>query len=86
MSFGIPPILLGSAQFGAIRAMASSLGVDVSPINVREASEIEARHRDVCAISEWRPDRDRERIAVVYRDLIIALAAQHKLPAIYSNR
>ena len=31
----------GIAQFGAIRAMASSLGVDVSPINVREASEIE---------------------------------------------
>ena len=35
----------GIAQFGAIRAMASSLGVDVSPINVREAARLKALSR-----------------------------------------
>jgi putative tryptophan/tyrosine transport system substrate-binding protein len=75
----------GIAQFGAIRAMASSLGVDVSPINVREASEIEG------AIATFAQSPNGGLIVTgsasqVYRDLIIALAAQHKLPAIYSNR
>jgi putative ABC transport system substrate-binding protein len=68
----------GIAQFGAIRAMASSLGVDVSPINVREASEIEGAIATFAIVTGS--------ASQVYRDLIIALAAQHKLPAIYSNR
>ena len=35
---------------------------------------------------EWRPDRDGERAAEVHRDLVILLAARHKLPAVYSTR
>ena len=46
-----------------------------------------ARHHGFRALSEWRPDRDRRaRSAAVHRDLIVALAARHKLPAIYSDR
>jgi putative tryptophan/tyrosine transport system substrate-binding protein len=76
----------GTAQFAAIQAVAPSLGVEVSPVNVRNASEIE---RGVAAISRgangglivpaggW---------AVRHRDLIISRAGQHKLPAVYYDR
>jgi putative ABC transport system substrate-binding protein len=76
----------GSAQFGAIQAMASSLGVEVSPINVRNASEIE---RGVAAFARSAngglivtPSASES----VHHDLIITLAARHKLPAVYAVR
>ena len=76
----------GMAQLGAIQAAASSLGVEASVINVRDASEIE---RAVAAFA-----RSANGGLVVtgsasvtsHRDLIIAIAARHKLPAIYSSR
>ena len=46
-----------------------------------------ARHRGIRALPEWRPDRDRRaRWRSVHRDLIITLAARHRLPAVYSDR
>ena len=42
-----------------------------------------ARRRGLRALREWRPDRDGERVGVAHRDLIITLAARHKLPAVY---
>jgi putative ABC transport system substrate-binding protein len=76
----------GMAQFGTIQAVATSVGVEVSPINVRDASEIE---RAVAAFA-----RSANGGLVVtgsasvtsHRDLIIALAARHKLPAVYASR
>ena len=76
----------GIAQFGAIRASATALGVDVSPINVRDASEIE---RAITAFAKSTNGglivtpsaSEREQ-----RDLIIALAARYKLPAVYGLR
>ena len=76
----------GIAQFGAIRASATALGVDVSPINVRDAGEIE---RAIAAFARTANDglvvtpsaSERE-----HRDLIIALAARYKLPAVYGLR
>jgi putative ABC transport system substrate-binding protein len=76
----------GTAQFAVIQAVAPSLGVEVSPVNVRNTGEIE---RGVVAVartangglivpaSGW---------AFVHRDLIITLAARHKLPAVYFDR
>ena len=55
-----PAIASGIGQFGAIQAVAPSLGVELSPIDVRDAGEIE---RDIAAFArslEWRPDRDGE--------------------------
>ena len=44
-----------------------------------------ARRRGIRALPEWRPDRDRRaRWRSVHRELIITLAARHKLPAVYS--
>jgi putative tryptophan/tyrosine transport system substrate-binding protein len=75
----------GIAQFGAIRAASSSLGVDVSPINVRDASEIER------AVAAFARSAEGGLIVTgsaseVHHDLIITLAARHRLPAVYVFR
>src|SRR5262249_26700479 len=76
----------GIAQFGAIRTTASSLAVDVSPIDVRNAGEIER------AIAAFARSANGGLIVTPSasesgnRDLIITLAAGHKLPAIYATR
>ena len=54
----------GIGQFGAIQAVAPSLGVEVSPINVRDAGEIERAIAAFARAAEWRPDRDGERVGV----------------------
>ena len=76
----------GIAQFGVIQAMAPSLRVEVSPINVRDAVEIE---RAVTAFA--RPANGgliatSSAATALHRDLIIGLAARHKLPAVYYER
>ena len=45
-----------------------------------------ARRRRLCARPEWRSGRDGGRVGATHRDLIIALAARHKLPAVYFRR
>ena len=66
--------------------MAPSLGVEVSPVNVRDAAEIE---RAVAAFARS-PNGGlivtASALAMLHRDLIITLAARHKLPAVYSDR
>ena len=82
-----PATPTGPAQFGVIQAVAPSLRVEVSPVNMRDADRDRARRRGLRALSEWRPDRDGERgQRFVHRDLIITLAARHKLPAVYFER
>ena len=71
----------GIAQFGAIRAAAPSLGVDVSPIDVRDRRD-RARRRGRSAdggliVTGSALER--------HSDLIITLAARYKLPAVYNN-
>ena len=48
----------GIGQFGAIQAVAPSLGVEMSPVNVRDAGEIERAVAAFARSAEWRPDRD----------------------------
>jgi putative tryptophan/tyrosine transport system substrate-binding protein len=81
-----PAISTGIGQFGAIQAVAPSLGVEVSPVNVRDAGEIE---RAIAAFA--RPSNGglivtASALVVVHRDLIITLAARHKLPAVFYER
>jgi putative tryptophan/tyrosine transport system substrate-binding protein len=76
----------GVAQFSTIQTVASSIGVEVSPINVRDASEIE---RAVAAFAHSANGGlvvTGSASATTHRELIIALAARHKLPAVYSGR
>jgi putative tryptophan/tyrosine transport system substrate-binding protein len=74
----------GVAQFGALQNAARSLGVETSPVNVRDAREIE---RSVEAFARL-PNGGliMTQTANFYRDLIIAVAARHKLPAVYGLR
>jgi ABC-type uncharacterized transport system substrate-binding protein len=76
----------GVAQFGAIRATASSLGLDVSPINIQDASEIE---RGVAAFARSENGGlivTPSATVSVHHALIITLASRHKLPAVYAFR
>ena len=57
-----PAIAAGIGQFGAIQSVAPSLGVEVSPVNVRDAGEIERAVTAFARSAEWRPDRDGERV------------------------
>ena len=76
----------GLAQFATLQNAAQSFGVQASPINVRDAREIE---RGVEAFARS-PDGGlvvtQSASATVYRDVIIAAAARHELPAVYALR
>jgi putative tryptophan/tyrosine transport system substrate-binding protein len=81
-----PALGVGLGQWGAIQSMAPSLGVEVSPVNVRDAGEVE---RTVTAFART-PNGGLivtgSALAMVHRNLIITLAARHKLPAVYFQR
>ncbi len=81
-----PVIASGIGQFATVQAVAPLLGVELSPVDVRDAPEIEraitafGRSGNGGLIVTASP------LATRYRDLIIKLAARHKLPAVYSGR
>jgi putative ABC transport system substrate-binding protein len=76
----------GTGQFAAIQAAAPALGVELSPIDVRDVGEIER------AVTAFARSPNGGLIvtgsaqAAVHRDLIVTLAARHKLPAVYVGR
>jgi ABC-type uncharacterized transport system substrate-binding protein len=76
----------GSAQFGSIQAVAPSLGVEVSPVNVRDASEIERAVAAFARSANGGLIVTGSASATVHRELILTLAARHKLPAVYTTR
>src|SRR5262245_20020188 len=81
-----PVLTGGTGQFGAIQSAAPPLGVEVSPVNVRDAGEIERAVTAFARSSNGGLIVTVSALAVVHRDLIIALAARHKLPAVYYER
>ena len=81
-----PAISAGLGQFGAIQAMASSVGVEVSPLNVRDAGEIESAVADFARSSNGGLIVTASALANFHRELLANLAARHKLPAVYSGR
>jgi putative ABC transport system substrate-binding protein len=81
-----PAIAAGLGQWGAIQAMAPSVGVEVIPVNVRDAPEIERAVAGFARSSNGGLILTASALAVVHRDLVIRLAARHKLPAVYHRR
>ena len=81
-----PALGTGTGLFAAIQAVAPSLRVEVSPINMRDAPELE---RAVTAFSRS-PNSGlivgTSNFAIVHRELIVKLVAQHRLPAVYFDR
>jgi putative ABC transport system substrate-binding protein len=76
----------GIGQFAAIQSMAPSLGVEVTPINVRDAPDIERAITTFARSSNDGLIVTASGLATIHRDLIITLAARHKLPTVYWER
>ena len=76
----------GSGQLGAIQAVAPSFGVELRPVDVRDISEMEHALTAFAHASNGGLIVTASSLAVVHRDLIITLAARHRLPAVYFQR
>jgi putative ABC transport system substrate-binding protein len=76
----------GTGQFGAIQAVAPSVGVEVIPVNLRDAGEIERTITVFARSSTGGLIVTGSALAAFHRNLIVTLAARHKLPAVYSER
>jgi len=81
-----PTTPAGSGQFGAIQTVAPSFGVEVSPIDVRETDKIESAVTTFAQGPNGGLIVGSTSLALIHRDLIITLAARHRLPAVYPFR
>jgi putative ABC transport system substrate-binding protein len=81
-----PAVAAGAGQFGAIQSAASSAGVEVSPINLRDAGEIEPAVTAFAHSSNGGLIVTSASSTQANAELIVKLAAQHKLPAVYFQR
>src|SRR5258708_3627715 len=81
-----PAISAGICPFGATQSAAPSVGVEVSPVNVRDAGELERGIAALARTSNGGLIVTASALALVHRDLIVTLAARHKLPAVYFDR
>jgi putative ABC transport system substrate-binding protein len=82
-----PGLTAGIAQLAALQAVAPSLRVELVPLNLREAADVD---RNLAAFARSTTSDGlivaSGPLAAVHRDLIVAAAARHKLPAVYVSR
>ena len=81
-----PTAITGIGQFAVIQSVARSVGVEVSPLNLRDASETERAVTAFARSSNGGMIVAGSALASVQRHLIIELAARHRLPAVYFER
>jgi|SRR6516162_6034631 len=81
-----PALAAGPGQFAAIQSVAPSLGVELNPVNVRDVAEIERAIGTFARAANGGLIVTGSALVAVHRHRIIALAAQHKLPAVYVER
>ena len=81
-----PEISAGTGQFGAIQGAASSFGLEVTAVSPREASEVERAITAFARTPNGGLITTSSALAIGRRDLIVGLAAKHKLPAVYYRR
>jgi putative ABC transport system substrate-binding protein len=81
-----PCISAGTGQFGAIQSAAPSFGVELTPVNVRDAGEIERAVAAFARSSNGGLIVTGSALTTFHRDLIVSLAARHRLPAVYPRR
>ena len=75
----------GGGQLGAIQAVAPSFGVEVTPVGLRDAGELE-RAVTVAHDAHGGLIVTVSPLATVHRDLIVSLAARYRVPAVYPLR
>jgi ABC-type uncharacterized transport system substrate-binding protein len=80
------PTVAGIGQLAAIQTAAPSFGVELQPIDVRDAGEIERALADFARAQNGGLVVPLSTSAIGHRELIFAMAARHRLPAIYPNR
>jgi putative ABC transport system substrate-binding protein len=78
-------IAVGPGQFGVLQAFANSLGLELRPVDLREASEIERSINAFAQGSNGGLIVTGSPAATAHRDLIVALAARNQLPAVYNS-
>jgi putative ABC transport system substrate-binding protein len=81
-----PDISAGTGQFGALQAAAPSLGLELIAVSPREAGEVERAITAFARTPNGGLITTSSALAVAHRDLIVGLAAKHKLPAVYYRR
>ena len=79
-------LTIGPAQLSAIQAVAPSFGVELSPVGVRDADEIERTIAAFARSSNAGMIVTASTSALIHRRLIVMLAARHRLPTVYSYR
>src|SRR5262249_26896177 len=81
-----PDISAGIGLWSVIQALAPLVGVEVRPVNVSDPDEIERAVTNLARSGNAGLIVTGSALTVLHRDLIIALAARHKLPAVYYER
>jgi putative tryptophan/tyrosine transport system substrate-binding protein len=81
-----PAIPQGIGQFAVIQSVSPSLRMEVTPVDIRDAGDIERAVTAFARSSNGGLIVPGSGLATVHRDLIITLAARHKLPTVYSAR
>ena len=81
-----PAVAAGIGQFAVIQSVAPSVGIEVSPIDLRESAEIEPAIADFAQSPNGGLIQVASAIGAANADLIIAAAARYKLPAVYVQR
>ena len=76
----------GTSQFAAIQAVAPSLRMEVNPVNMRDTGEIERGVEAFARSGNGGLILTASAAATLHRDLVVTLAARHKLPAVYFER
>jgi len=81
-----PTLVSGIGQFAVIQSVAASFGIEVSAINLRDASEIEQAVKRFASSQHGGLILTGSALSVIHYKLVIALAAQHELPTVYYRR
>jgi putative ABC transport system substrate-binding protein len=81
-----PAITAGIGLWGAIQSVSPSFGVELRPVDVRDATEMERALAAFAGSPNGGLILTGSAWAIIHRDLIIALAARHRLPAVYYER
>jgi ABC-type uncharacterized transport system substrate-binding protein len=81
-----PAISAGIGMFGAIQSAAPSLGVEATPVNVRDIGQMESAIATFARTGNGGLVVTPSPLAFAHRDLIVSLAARHNLPAVYFTR
>jgi len=81
-----PTITAGIGQFAVIQSVSPSLSVDVSPVDIRNATEIEREVASFARTPNGGLILTTTPLALMHSGLIIGLAGQHRLPTVYSTR